>query len=66
MSVEMQRIINRLRSVSAELSDIGVGMQNIAVSASMLERAVELRNMGTMMNRWADQLEEETSGTKVH
>ena len=66
MSVEIQKIINRMRSVSAELSDIGVGIQDIALSASMLERSVELRNIGMMLNRWADQMEEETSGTQIH
>ena len=62
---EIQRIINSMRSVSADLSDIGVRMQDVAVSASMLAHSVEFGNMGTIIKMWADRMEEETSGNKV-
>jgi len=59
MSMELQNIANRLRSISAELNDLGVTMRDASVTVHMFSQALEVENMGMLMEMFADGTEEE-------
>lgn len=57
MSVELQNITNRLRSLASEMIDLGFEMNSRGGFSDVAVRGVELAYVGTVVNSWVDDLE---------